>query len=127
MKLPTHLERVVGNISLGHFPLPLKISATHLVTHEDRKQAVMIQFSSPDAFDDAAEPVKLDLHGCYAVPEELLWSDRELDLVNWIRERCQDELLHELDEFFRYKGKNVVVAEHPVTEKTFKKVRDGSG
>ena len=116
-----HLRRVIDQISLGRFLPSLTIEATTQVTHDDRRVAILVTVDVVDALhqDDG----NIRLHECSPVPIDLLDPAREIALVRWIHERCQDVILHELDEFFRYRGKTVVKAAHPVTEETFADVR----
>jgi hypothetical protein len=115
-----HLKRVVARISLGKMWPRMKIEVTKQVTHDAEHPAILI---SIDTVDSLHQDNETRIFECSPVPEELLVEGRERELVRWVHERCQDELLHELDEFFCYQGETFVKAAHPVTVETFATVR----
>jgi len=115
-----HLRRVVGQISLGKMFPRMKIEVTKQVTRTSERPAILI---SIDTVDSVHPENETQIFECCPVPEPLLVEGRERELVRWIHERCQDELLHELDEFFCYQGETFVKAVHPVTVETFATAR----
>jgi hypothetical protein len=115
-----HLRRVVGQISLGKMFPRMKIEVTKQVTRTEERPAILI---SLDTVDSVHPENETQIFECCPVPEALLVLGCERELVRWIHERCQDELLHELAEFFCYQGEQVVQAAHPVTVETFAAVR----
>ena len=116
-----HLRRVVGQISLGKMFPRMKIEVTKQVTRTAERPAILV---SLDTVDSVHPENETRIFECSPVPDELLVEGRERELVRWIHERCQDELLHELDEFFFYEGETFVKAAHPVTVETFATVRE---
>jgi len=115
-----HLRRVVGQISLGKMFPRMKIEVTKQVTRTAERPAILV---SLDTVDSVHPENETRIFECSPVPDELLVEGRERELVKWVHERCQDELLHELDEFFCYQGETFVKVAHPVTVETFATAR----
>ncbi len=110
------LVHVVERISLGKMWPRMKVEVTKQVTHDAERPAILI---SIDTVDSVHQENNTRICECVPVPEVLTTKGYERELVRWIHERCQDELLHELDEFFCYRGETVAKAVHPVTAETF--------
>lgn len=110
------LRHVIAGISFGAFRPAMTLEVTTKVTVEAERPAVLIGIDARDVEDQDGPPIRL--YECHAAPD---LDDRALAI--WVRDRCQDIILHEMDEFFRYKGEPVVTAVHPVSEDVYTAVR----
>ncbi len=110
------LRRVVEGISFGEFEPKLTVEVTTKVTSTDERPAILIGLSTVDATSTDGE--RIGLYECFAAPD---LDDKALAV--WIKERCQDVLLHEMDEFFRFRGEMLDTPVHPVSEDVYTHVR----
>jgi len=114
------LRSIVEGISFGGFKPTISIEVTERETSTDKRVAILIGI---DTVDSAATDGKtIRLYECFAAPD---YDDVKLAI--WIKERCQDVLLHEMDEFYRFRGEMVTVPVHPVAEGVFDEVRKRQG
>jgi hypothetical protein len=110
------LRSVVAGVSFGGFKPRIDITVTTKVKADGEFPAILIGI---DTVDSAATDGKtIRLYECFAAPD---YDDVKLAI--WIKERCQDVLLHEMDEFYRFQGKMVTIPAHPVAEGVFDEVR----
>ena len=115
------LRQIVSDISLGAFRPAMTIEAVIAKGHEAEHVAVVIGIDACDVEDQNAETLRL--YECHVIPDA--FADRpDRDLALWIYERCQDIILHEMDEFIRFRGAALVVPVHPVTADVFEHVRE---
>lgn len=115
------LQKVASEVSFGRFKPAMSIEVTTKTTSEGEFPAILIGIDAYDAteLDNATEaPDSIRLYECHRAPD---LDDRAL--ANWIRERCQDIILHEMDEFFRWRGEPVIMPKHPVSDEVFVHVR----
>jgi len=111
-----NLAATVAKISLGKLCPSMQLHATTIIGVDREDVAVNIMIEVADA--DAQEYM-LGLAQLHVVPKALLEGDDERPLVAWILERCQDVIMHEVAEFFRYDGARFAPPAHPLTEKTY--------
>jgi hypothetical protein len=111
-----NLAATVAKISLGKLCPSMQLHATTIVGVNREDPAVNITIEVADA--DEQEYV-LGLAQLHRVPFALLEGVDERPLVAWILERCQDVIMHEVAEFFRYDGARFAPPTHPLTEKTY--------
>jgi len=98
----------------------MTIEATTKTLADGDHPAVLISIETVDA--ENQDDGSITLYECHVVPSQFHALSDEM-LANWMRERCQDIVLHEMDEFFRFDGEPLVKAEHPVTDRVFADVR----
>lgn len=111
------LHRVVEGVSFGGFRPRIQIEVVTKTTSTSERPAILIAIDTVDSTSTSNETIRL--YECFAAPDL-----DDVRLAHWIKERCQDVLLHEMDEFFRFRGETVSKAAHPVAEGVFDAVRD---
>ena len=114
------LKRIIEGISFGRFKPNISIEATTKVTPAGEAPAILISIDAFDAMSDDEEVIHLC--ECYVAPD-FTGDNADERLAVWIKERCQDVLLHEMDEFFRFRGKMLTRPAHPVTADVYDEVR----
>lgn len=111
------LSRVVEQVSFGGFRPLVTVEVTTKITSTEEAPAILIGINTVDAMSSDTDPIRL--YECFIAPDI-----DDVSLARWIKERCQDVLLHEMDEFFRFRGEIVDMAAHPVAEGVFDAVRE---
>lgn len=111
------LSTVVAGISFGDFKPRITVGVTTKITSTEERTAILICIETVDS--TSADDAPIQLWECFAAPDV-----DDVQLARWIKERCQDVLLHEMDEFFRFNGAMIDRPAHPVAEGVFAHVRD---
>lgn len=114
------LARIVGGISFGGFRPRIDVGVTVKVTTAGEHAAILIGIDAVDAMSNDSEPLRL--YECFAAPD----FEDDAQAAIWVKERCQDVILHEMDEFFRFRGEMVQKPVHPVAEGVFDASRERS-
>jgi hypothetical protein len=110
------LRGVVEAVSFGAFRPAISIEVTTKVTSTEERPAILVSVETVDAMSADDRPIRL--YECFMAPDI-----EDAQLAIWIKERCQDLLLHEMDEFFRFRNEIVATVAHPVAEGVFDDVR----
>lgn len=114
MTLLERLGAVARQVSFGDFRPRVSVEVVTKETSSGSWPAVLVGVDTVDS--EGGGPMRL--FECHVAPD---LPERELAL--WVKERCQDLLLHEMDEFFRFRGAPLEVPVHPVVPGTFDAVR----
>jgi len=110
------LASVLKDVSFGKFLPHITVEATTKVTSTGEYPAILISIETVDAMSSDDDPIRL--YECFAAPDV-----DDVSLARWVKERCQDVLLHEMDEFFRFRGGMIDKPAHPVAEGVFDDAR----